>query len=109
MSEPETLFGVGDRDRGKRLDQFLHERIPGLSRARIQRAIEERVTLSWGVRARPASPVRPGGSVRVGHTPIEEDVRDVPLPILARGRAGSRSTSRPGSWCIPSTPCARTR
>jgi 23S rRNA pseudouridine1911/1915/1917 synthase len=86
MSEPETLFGVGARDRGKRLDQFLHERIPGLSRARIQRAIAERVTLSWGVRARPASPVRPGGSVLVGHTPFVEDVRDVPLPILARGR-----------------------
>jgi 23S rRNA pseudouridine1911/1915/1917 synthase len=85
MSEPETLFGVGVRDRGKRLDQFLHERIPGLSRARIQRAIEERVTLSWGVRARSATPVRPGGRVLVGHTPIVEHVRDVPLPILARG------------------------
>ncbi len=86
MSEPETLFGVGLGDRGKRLDQFLHERIPGLSRARIQRAIEERVTLSWGVRARSATPVRPGGRVSVGHTPIVEDVRDVELPILARGR-----------------------
>jgi 23S rRNA pseudouridine1911/1915/1917 synthase len=85
MSEPETQFGVGVRDRGKRLDQFLHERIPGLSRARIQRAIEERVTLSWGVRARAATPVRPGGRVLVGHTPVPEDVRDVELPILARG------------------------
>lgn len=86
MSEPETLFGVGERDRGKRLDQFLHERIPGLTRVRIQRAIAERVTLSWGVRARSATPVRPGGRVSVGHTPIDEEVRDVPLPILARGR-----------------------
>jgi len=85
MSEPQTLFGVGERDRGKRLDQFLHERIPGLSRARIQRAIEERVTLSWGVRARSATPVRPGGRVSVGHTPLAEEVRDVPLAILARG------------------------
>jgi hypothetical protein len=24
MSEPETQFGVGLRDRGKRLDRFLH-------------------------------------------------------------------------------------
>ena len=32
------------------------------------------------------TPVRPGGRVLVGHTPIVEDVRDVPLPILARGR-----------------------
>lgn len=85
MSEPQTVFGVGERDRGKRLDQFLLERIPGLSRSRIQRAIEERVTLSWGVRPRSATTVRPGGSVEIGHTPIVEDVVDVPLPILARG------------------------
>ena len=85
MSEPQTVFGVGERDRGKRLDVFMHERIPGLSRARIQRAIDERVTLSWGVRARSATPVRPGGEVRIGYTPVVEDVREVPLPILARG------------------------
>jgi 23S rRNA pseudouridine1911/1915/1917 synthase len=85
MSEPQTRFDVGERDRGKRLDEFLHQRIPGLSRARIQRAIEVRVTLSWGVRARSATPVRPGGSVEVGHVPLVEEVCDVPLPILARG------------------------
>ncbi len=85
MSEPKTHFDVGERDRGKRLDQFLHERIPGLSRARIQRAIEQRVTLSWGVRARAATPVRPGGAVQVGYVPIAEDVQDVPIPVLARG------------------------
>ena len=99
MSEPQTLFGVGERDRGKRLDQFLHERIPGLSRARIQRAIEERVTLSWGVRARSATPVRPGGSVQVGHTPIVEDVRDVPLPVLARG-AGWLAVDKPSGIVV---------
>jgi 23S rRNA pseudouridine1911/1915/1917 synthase len=85
MSEPQTRFDVGQRDSGKRLDLFLHERIPGLSRARIQEAIDVRVTLSWGVRARSATPVRPGGVVEVGHTPLAEDVVDVPLPILARG------------------------
>jgi 23S rRNA pseudouridine1911/1915/1917 synthase len=85
MSEPETRFNVTERDRGKRLDFFLRERIPGLSRARIQRAIDIRVTLSWGVRPRSATPVRPGGVVQVGHTPLAEDVVDVPLPILARG------------------------
>lgn len=85
MSEPQTVFGVGERDRGKRLDQFLLERIPGLSRVRIQRAIEERVTLSWGVSPRSATPVRPGGRVEIGYTPIVEEVVDVPLPILARG------------------------
>jgi 23S rRNA pseudouridine1911/1915/1917 synthase len=85
MSEPQTLFGVGERDRGKRLDRFLNERIPGLSRARIQRAIEERVTLSWGVKARSSTPVRPGGEVLVGYTPIEEDLLEIAIPVLARG------------------------
>ncbi len=99
MSEPKTLFGVGERDRGKRLDQFLNERIPGLSRARIQRAIEERVTLSWGVRARPATPVRPGGDVQVGHTPIVEDVVDWPIPVLARG-AGWLAVDKPAGLVV---------
>ena len=61
MSEPTTRYGVGRREGGKRLDRFLHEKIPGLSRTRIQHAIHERVTLSWGVKPRPATPVRPGG------------------------------------------------
>ena len=99
MSEPQTVFGVGERDRGKRLDQFMQERIPGLSRARIQRAIEERVTLSWGVRARAATPVRPGGEVRIGHTPIVEDVVDVPLPILSRG-AGWLAVDKPSGIVV---------
>jgi 23S rRNA pseudouridine1911/1915/1917 synthase len=85
MSEPRTVFGVGERERGKRLDRFLHEHIPGLSRARIQRAIEARVTLSWGVTARASTPVRPGGEVRVGYTPIVEEIRDVAIPVIARG------------------------
>jgi len=85
VSEPQTVFGVGVRDRGKRLDLFLHERIPGLSRSRIQRAIEERVTLSWEVRPRASTPVRPGGEVRIGYTPIVEEIDDTPIPILARG------------------------
>ena len=94
MSEPRTVFGVGERDRGKRLDRFLHEHIPGISRARVQRAIEERVTLSWGVRARASTPVRPGGVVEVGYTPIVEEIQDVPIPVLARG-AGWLAVDKP--------------
>jgi len=87
VSEPQTLFGVGKRDEGKRLDQFLHERIPGLSRTRIQQAIRERVELSWGVRPRPATPVRPGGEVRIGYTPLAEDLLELPIPVLRQEAA----------------------
>ncbi|HZN55132.1 MAG TPA: RluA family pseudouridine synthase [Candidatus Polarisedimenticolaceae bacterium] len=99
MSEPRTVFGVGERDRGKRLDHFLHERIPGLSRSRIQRAIDERVTLSWAVRPRAATPVRPGGEVRIATVPIVEEVRDVPLPILAEG-SGWLAVNKPAGIVV---------
>ena len=106
MSEPQTVYVVGKRDRGKRLDQFLHERIPGLSRARIQRAIRERVTLSWGVPARPARPVIPGGEVRIGFTPIRETPLDTHLPILASGEGWLAVDKPPG---IPVHPVNKVR
>ena len=85
MSEAATAFLVGKRDGGKRLDQFLHEKIPGLSRTRIQRAIRERVTLSWEARARPSTSVRAGGEVRVGYRELNETLLEIEIPIIARG------------------------
>ncbi len=85
MSEPTTAFLVGKRDGGKRLDQFLHEKIPGLSRTRIQRAIRERVTLSWDVPARPSTSVRAGGEVRIGYRELNETLLEIEIPVIARG------------------------
>ena len=106
MSEPTTRYVVGNRDAGKRLDQYLHEKIPRLSRTRIQRAIRERVELSWGVRARPSTPVRPGGEVRVGYTPLEEVLRPIDLPVLVR-REGWLAVDKPPG--IPVHPVNRIR
>jgi RluA family pseudouridine synthase len=106
VSEPTTRFLVGKREGGKRLDRFLHEKIPGLSRTRIQEAIRERVTLSWGVAARPATPIRAGGEVRIGYTPLPETVVDVALPVLARG-AGWLAVDKPPG--IPVHPVNRVR
>ena len=106
MSEPTTTFVVGKREGGKRLDQFLHERIPGLSRTRIQQAIRERVTLSWGVKARPATPVRPDGEVRIGWTPLPETLLEIHIPILARGRGWLAVDKPPG---IPVHPVNKVR
>jgi 23S rRNA pseudouridine1911/1915/1917 synthase len=94
MAEPRTRFVVGAREGGKRLDQFLHERIPGLSRTRIQRTIRERVSLSWGVRARAATPVRAGGEVVIAYTPPPETPLEVTLAVLARG-AGWIAVDKP--------------
>ena len=86
MSEPETHFTVGARDGGKRLDLFLKERIPGLSRARLQEAIRTRITLSWSAAVRPATPVRPGGTVHIGWVPLPEEPLALEVPVLARGK-----------------------
>jgi len=91
MSEAATAYLVGKRDGGKRLDRFLHEKIPGLSRTRIQRAIRERVTLSWDVEARPSTTVRAGGEVRVGYRPLNETLLEIEIPVIARG---------PGWLCV---------
>lgn len=85
MSEPKTVFAVGEADRGKRLDLFLKQRIPGLSRSRLQRAIRTRIALSWEVEPRPSVRVRPGGEVRIGYEPVREELLDLRLVVLARG------------------------
>lgn len=106
MSEPRTVFEVGPKDRGKRLDRFLNEKIPGLSRSRIQQAIRTRVSVSWGATPRPSTPVRPGGEVRVGYTPVQETLLSIPLPVLARGRGWLAIDKPPG---IPVHPVNRVR
>jgi 23S rRNA pseudouridine1911/1915/1917 synthase len=94
VSEPRTRFLVGPKDRGKRLDRFLKERIPGLSRTRIQRAIDERVALSWSAPPRPATRVVPGGEVEVRPRRLDEVPLDLAIPVLARG----------GSWLAVDKP-----
>lgn len=106
MTEPETAFGVGPRDAGKRLDRFLNERIPGLSRTRIQDAIRRRVTLSWGVAARPSTPVRPGGKVIVATVPLVEPPLDLAIAVLAEG-PGWLAVDKPAG--IPVHPVNRER
>lgn len=99
MSEPVTRFVVGKREGGKRLDQFLHERIPGISRTRIQKAIRERVTLSWPAAARPSTPVRPGETVLIGYTPQPEEPLAIQLEVLRRG-AGWLAVNKPAGIVV---------
>ncbi|NIM01887.1 MAG: hypothetical protein GTO30_06305 [Acidobacteria bacterium] len=95
MSEPATAFTVGKRDAGKRLDQFLQEKIPGLSRTRIQKAIRERVSLDWDADVRPSTSVRPGGTIRIAYRKLDETPLEIEIPILARG---------PGWLCVDKPP-----
>ena len=106
MSEPRTVFIAGEADRGKRLDHFLREKIPGLSRTRLQGAIRARVTLSWEARPRPATSVRPGGEVLIGYLPVPEELMTVELSILGHGAGWLAIDKPPG---IPVHPVNRVR
>lgn len=57
---------------GFRLDQFLQRMIPKLSRNRIQKAIDERVRLSWDAPIKASTPVREGETVFVDDPAISE-------------------------------------
>ncbi len=106
MSERPTIHRVGPADAGKRLDVFLAERIPALSRRRIQQAVVPRVTLSWSGRARPATPVVAGGEVSIGFPPIDEAPLDIAVAVLARG-PGWIAVDKPAG--IPVHPVNRVR
>ncbi len=85
MSEPTTVYPVGRADIGKRLDRFLHEKIPRLSRNRIQEMIRARVLLSWDARVRPATVLVPGGVVKIDYVPLPETLLEQAIPVLTRG------------------------
>ena len=85
MSEPTTVYPVGRTDVGKRLDRFLQEKIPRLSRSRIQEMIRARVLLSWDARVRPATVLVPGGVVRIDYVPLPETLLEQEIPVLTRG------------------------
>jgi len=64
---------VGRAHRGWRLDRFLQERIPRLSRSEVQRAIRQRVSLDRLEQPAPATRLQPGDQVVVGFPELLED------------------------------------
>ena len=78
-------YDLPPHDAGKRLDQVLHERLPGHSRSRIQRWIQAGAVLVNGKSARASYTVRGGEIVDV--TPLEPPPlaatpEDIPLAVL---------------------------
>lgn len=70
---------------GVRLDRYLPEALPGLSRVRVQRLIEEGRVLLSGVPARPSARLRGGEAVTVEippAVPLALAAEDVPLKVL---------------------------
>lgn len=79
-------FRVPPAYAGYRLDQFLQRMIPRLSRSKVQRAIGERVRLSWQAPVKPSTPVREGCDVFVDDPEVNEPEFDFHPPILFEDR-----------------------
>ena len=72
-------------DAGKRLDHFLHERLPQFSRARIQDWIKSGRVLVNGERARASRAVRPADAIEVDPAeppPLHAAPEEIPLSVL---------------------------
>jgi 23S rRNA pseudouridine1911/1915/1917 synthase len=83
MPDGSAVYVVGDRDPAIRLDRFLKERIPRLSRRRIQDAIGSRVEAPGHGRVKPATLLRPGDTVIVHRErQPEEEEPGLTLPLL---------------------------
>lgn len=85
MTPPPTRWIVRSDEAGMRLDRFLSDRIPQVSRGRIQEVLRTRVDLSWPARVRAATPVVAGGTVALSYEPIREEPWDGTIPVIARG------------------------
>jgi 23S rRNA pseudouridine1911/1915/1917 synthase len=72
-------------DTAKRLDAFLHERLPGFSRSRLQSWIKERRVLVDGKAARPSHLMRGGEKIAVTPAdlvPLKAEPEALPLTVL---------------------------
>src|SRR5439155_3559833 len=72
-------------DAGKRLDQFLHERLPAYSRARLQDWIKQGRVRVNGAERRASYVLREADSVAAEPaelTPLRAEAEEIPLRIL---------------------------
>jgi 23S rRNA pseudouridine1911/1915/1917 synthase len=79
-----TLKAAGT-DRGKRLDTFLHERLPEYSRSRLQSWIREGRVRVDGAAAKPSGVMRGAEEIDVTPgkpAPLRADPEDVPVSVL---------------------------
>jgi len=83
LEDGTAIYRVGDQASLIRLDVYLKERIPKLSRTRIQEAIRTRVTVPGRGAPKPSLLLRPGDRVMIMPVPppVEEEP-EVTVPIL---------------------------
>lgn len=105
-------FPVTETFRGYRLDRFLMEMLPRMSRASIQEAIETRVSLASGAGPKSARrlvpgeivTIRPREAVGAADMPDDAGASGVEIPVLLE-RAGWIAVDKPAG--LSSVPTAR--
>ena len=78
---------AGPLDAGKRLDAFLHEKLPEFSRSRLQSWIKQNLVAVNGKPARASDLVKGSETVLVtpaAPPPLRAEAEDLPLKILKR-------------------------
>jgi 23S rRNA pseudouridine1911/1915/1917 synthase len=84
-----VILTAGERGAGKRLDAFLHDRLPEFSRSRLQSWIKEQRVLVEGEPARASQILRGTESITVDPadlTPLKAKAEELPLEILYEDR-----------------------
>lgn len=79
------ILTADSEDRGKRLDAFLHERLPEYSRSRLQTWIKQELVVMHGTAVRPSYTLRGGEHISVTPAnlePLRAEPEDLPLTIL---------------------------
>jgi 23S rRNA pseudouridine1911/1915/1917 synthase len=84
------VISAGDRDRGKRLDHFLQEKLADYSRSRLQTWIKDGLVLVNGASAKASLVLKGEESISVSPgelPPLRAEPEDLPLDILYEDQA----------------------
>jgi 23S rRNA pseudouridine1911/1915/1917 synthase len=79
------ILNAAENDRGKRLDAFLHERLPEYSRSRLQGWIREGRVLVDGSAAKASGTIRGSEAIDVAPgllPPLKAEAENIPLSVL---------------------------
>ena len=84
MASPESRSFIADES-GARLDRYLAERCPDLTRSRLVRLVQQGMVAVNGAACRPSQPVRQGDRIELTippPTPLDLAPEDIPVPIV---------------------------
>ena len=96
------LLRAAAADRGKRLDAFLHERLPEYSRSRLQSWIRDGRVLVNGAAGKPSAILRGAEEIDVepAHLPpLKAEAEDIPLSVLYED-AGVVAIDKPAGMVV---------